>query len=219
MGESAADWQPRLTRRRPSRARPNPFIDMSGPAGAANAAHASTISNCSTSQSDGRNGDTVAPARDPMPPIGMKPVCRAVRLLRGPNGTMSPAVSYLATVANQRTRTMFKQVLFGATAAVAIASASLVAATPAQAAHFGIYVNPGYAPDDSGCWRWSRHWQHWVWICQQDYEQGYYQQPYYSSPSPFFGFSFGDNGDRGDRPRSFEVAGPQPCAPVPASWL
>jgi hypothetical protein len=90
---------------------------------------------------------------------------------------------------------MIRQILIGATSAAAIAAGSLVATAPAQAAQVGIYVNPGYAPDDSGCWRWSRHWHHWSWVCQQDYQPEYYQQPYYA-PSPFFGFSFGDNGGR-----------------------
>jgi hypothetical protein len=94
---------------------------------------------------------------------------------------------------------MLKQVMIGAASAIAIASASLIAGTPAQAAHVGIYVNPGYAPDDSGCWRWSPRYHHWLWLCQQDYQSEYYQQPYFYNPSPFFGFSFGDNGDRGDR--------------------
>ena len=88
---------------------------------------------------------------------------------------------------------MLKQVMIGAASAIAIASASLIAGTPAQAAQVGIYVNPGYAPDDSGCWRWSRHSQHWVWACQQQYTENYY-----SNPLPSFGFSFGGNGDRGD---------------------
>lgn len=93
---------------------------------------------------------------------------------------------------------MLKQILVGAAAAVTIASASLLAGTPAQAAHVGIYVNPGYAPDDSGCWRWSPRYHHWRWICQQYGQPEYYPQPYYYNPSPFFGFgfSFGDNGDR-----------------------
>ena len=95
---------------------------------------------------------------------------------------------------------MLKQIVIGAATAVTIAGASLVAGTPAQAAQVGIYVNPGYAPDNSGCWRWSPRYHHWRWVCAYDQPE-YYQQPYSYGPSPFFGFgfSFGDHGDRGDR--------------------
>lgn len=90
---------------------------------------------------------------------------------------------------------MLKQVMIGAASVVAIASASLIAGTPAQAAHVGIYLNPGNAPDDSGCWRWSRNSHHWRWACGQQYSENYYV-----NPSPSFGFSFGDNGNgRHDR--------------------
>jgi hypothetical protein len=78
---------------------------------------------------------------------------------------------------------MLKQVMIGAASAIAIASASLIAGTPAQAAHVGIYVNPGYTPDDSGCWRWSPRYHHWRWLCQQDYQPEYYQQPYFYNPA------------------------------------
>jgi len=91
---------------------------------------------------------------------------------------------------------MLKHIVIGAAAAVTIAGASLLAGTPAQAARMGIYVNPGYAPDHSGCWRWSHRRHHWRWICGYDQPE-YYQQPYYYGPSPFFGFSFGDH-DRYD---------------------
>lgn len=95
---------------------------------------------------------------------------------------------------------MLKQMIVGAAAAVTIAGASLLAGTPAQAAQVGIYVNPGYAPDNSGCWRWSHRFHQWRYICSYDQPE-YYQQPYYYGPSPFFGFgfSFGDRGDRHDR--------------------
>lgn len=94
---------------------------------------------------------------------------------------------------------MMKQVIVGMIAAMAIASAPLVAVTPAQADQFGIYVDPGYAPDNSGCWTWAPRSGRWIWICQQNY-----QNDNLLPIIPFFGFGgdggrhFGGGGDHHD---------------------
>jgi len=80
-----------------------------------------------------------------------------------------------------------------------VVAASVVAAmggtvVPAQAASVGIYLNPGVPPPGPGkCWVWSHHRHRWVWACSSP---EYY--PYYESPGPVFGFSFGGGPYWGD---------------------
>ena len=80
---------------------------------------------------------------------------------------------------------MFKKMLIGATSGLAIASAVFASVGPAQAtAQFGFSVGPGYNAAPAGppqCWRWSRKYHHWSWICPpvQQYPQ------YYQAPDPF----------------------------------
>ncbi|HEY5082014.1 MAG TPA: hypothetical protein VII91_08890 [Bauldia sp.] len=83
--------------------------------------------------------------------------------------------------------------ILSALAALAIAGGMVAAAPAAQAAGVGIYVNPGIAPPGpSNCWHWSHHQRRWVWACSSP---EYY--PYYNSPGPILGFSFGSGPNYG----------------------
>jgi hypothetical protein len=76
--------------------------------------------------------------------------------------------------------------LMGVAAASAIAAGAFSFAAPAQAAEFGVYVNPGY---QHSCRHWSERLQAWVWTCNRPYYNEYYNQ------GPSFGFEFGGGGD------------------------
>ena len=79
--------------------------------------------------------------------------------------------------------------LIGTVAAGMIAAGVLSFAAPAQAAEFGVYVNPGY---QHSCRHWSERPQAWVFTCNRPYYDQYYNQ------GPSFGFEFGDRGHHRD---------------------
>jgi hypothetical protein len=81
-----------------------------------------------------------------------------------------------------------------ALAALAIAGGLFAVAPSAEAAGIGIYVNPGVSPPGpSDCWRWNHRHNRWTWACSSPQ---YY--PYYNSPGPILGFSFGTGPYYGD---------------------
>jgi hypothetical protein len=97
---------------------------------------------------------------------------------------------------------MYRKTL-GVLAACAIALGAVSVATPASAAHFGVYVTPSYSGPPDGppeCWRWSHRIHDWVWTCRRESQRDFVP---YADNGLAFGFSFGGGnfggGDFGDR--------------------
>ncbi len=83
--------------------------------------------------------------------------------------------------------------IIGTAAACTIAVGALTISVPAQAAEFGVYVNPGY---QQSCRHWSERRGEWVWTCGRHYNE-YYNQ------GPSFSFQFGDREHRHDFERRY----------------